>query len=71
MLPRGGKAAKRLDAGEFINFNGTLEVPEAFYRDMVSACGLACRSPSANRVEMAKFVDRNLEIIESFFEGWV
>lgn len=68
MLPRGSKAAKCLDDGKFINFTGPVDVSEAFYRDMVAACGRACVSPARNRIEMSKFVERHLEsTIENFF----
>ena len=70
MLPRGGKVAENLNRDSFINFGGSVNVPDNIYRNLVATCGRACKSPLANRHEVERFYRENLEFFDTLEEKY-
>jgi hypothetical protein len=58
MAPRGEPITERLPK-LIMNYEGVRAVSLSFYRDVVSTCARACRTPQANRQEMNDFAKRH------------
>jgi hypothetical protein len=57
MAPRGDAITERLP-NLVMNYEGIRQVSPAFYRDVVSTCARACKTPQANIREMIEFASR-------------
>ncbi|WP_244558021.1 hypothetical protein [Rhizobium hainanense] len=57
MAPRGEAITQRLSE-LIMNYEGIRPVSAAFYRDVVTTCARACRTPQANIREMTEFAKR-------------
>lgn len=70
MIPRGGPVSEKLDANRFINFGGTVKVPDGLYREIVATCARACKEPFANRRELREFERRHRDLLEQLEEQY-
>lgn len=69
MIPRGSKLSATM-ATSFINFNGTHQIPEKLYRDIVSTCAMVGREPGRNIELSAELHVRQILFIESIEDNF-
>jgi len=66
MFARGSAVAEKLNASNFINYQGLQPIKKAVYRDLVEACAKACSSAAENRNSAMAFVRRHFDYFQQF-----